>query len=319
MRADPPTNKVIPPQETPPEGSPKLPYEILPGIPAEMRALRQWVCWRKVERDGKTTKQPINPHTGMLASVDDPSTWSTFEETSEAWQRLGCDGVGFVFTDHDPYFGLDFDGCDRKTFLEMSKRFLAGYAELSQSGLGYHIIGRASLPISDPQRTGRTTTHVPGMKKLEIYRHGRFFVMTGLAITAVTEIGDCQAGIDWLFQKYLPVTIASTAATFGGIPALTDDQIIELMKKRYGKKFLQLWAGDTSHPDYGGDDSKADCGLAWMIAFYTRDPAQIRRIMKQSGLIRAKWELRCTSYRRRNDCRWSPWRHGAALCSSRHV
>ncbi len=44
------------------------------GIPAELRELRQWVCWRWCwkERDKRWTKTPINAKTGCNAKTTDP-------------------------------------------------------------------------------------------------------------------------------------------------------------------------------------------------------------------------------------------------------
>jgi primase-polymerase (primpol)-like protein len=44
--------------------------------PAGMKTLRQWVCWRAEERDGKRTKIPYSPGglPGTRARSDDPST-----------------------------------------------------------------------------------------------------------------------------------------------------------------------------------------------------------------------------------------------------
>ncbi len=39
-----------------------------------MRDLRQWLCWRLEERDGKPTKIPYSPLTGSKASITDPKT-----------------------------------------------------------------------------------------------------------------------------------------------------------------------------------------------------------------------------------------------------
>ena len=47
-----------------------LPFESLTHIPAELRALPQWVCWRYENRNGKTTKPPIDPKSnGQLLSL----------------------------------------------------------------------------------------------------------------------------------------------------------------------------------------------------------------------------------------------------------
>ncbi|MBC8356397.1 MAG: hypothetical protein H8E66_30835, partial [Planctomycetes bacterium] len=81
-------------------------------IPACLCERPQWVAWKYIERDGKPTKTPINPHTGEFAKSTDASTWGTFDE---AMATCGHDatysGVGFVFTADDPYCGVDLDDC----------------------------------------------------------------------------------------------------------------------------------------------------------------------------------------------------------------
>jgi putative DNA primase/helicase len=43
-------------------------------IPQELKALPQWVCWKAIQRNGKITKPPINPHTLEEAQTDNPTT-----------------------------------------------------------------------------------------------------------------------------------------------------------------------------------------------------------------------------------------------------
>src|SRR5262245_7305099 len=51
------------------------------GIPAELKALRQWVVWRWIWRDSRWTKEPHQPRApGKRAKVNDPETWGTFKE-----------------------------------------------------------------------------------------------------------------------------------------------------------------------------------------------------------------------------------------------
>ena len=42
-----------------------------------IRDLRQWVCWRPEERDGKLTKIPYSPLTSEMADSTDPKTWAS--------------------------------------------------------------------------------------------------------------------------------------------------------------------------------------------------------------------------------------------------
>ena len=57
--------------------------------------------------------------------------------------------------------------------------------------------------------------------------------------------------------------------------------------------------GDTS--GQGGDHSAADLALCPRLAWYTRDPDQLDRLFRRSGLYRPKWER--ADYRRRTLAR----------------
>ena len=76
-------------------------------FPQELLELDQWVLWRRVERNGRATKQPYTP-AGTLASSTGPGTWSPFDQAARAYDDT-FDGLGFVFSEHDPYCGIDFD------------------------------------------------------------------------------------------------------------------------------------------------------------------------------------------------------------------
>src|SRR5262245_45768809 len=76
-----------------------LALPVLPdGIPAELKARDQWVCWRYawVEAKGKWDKPPLNARTGRRASSTNGETWSSFEVALAAYQdgRNKYDGVG---------------------------------------------------------------------------------------------------------------------------------------------------------------------------------------------------------------------------------
>lgn len=78
---------------------------------SSIRDLRQWVCWCSEERNGNRTKVPYSPTTGTRARSDAPETWGTFAEAREAARHRDYDGVGFVFTEDDPFCGVDLDNC----------------------------------------------------------------------------------------------------------------------------------------------------------------------------------------------------------------
>jgi len=80
-------------------------------IPETICEREQWVCWKKTQRDGNTTKIPVTPGGGGFASSTDPETWAGFEIALEYARTGKADGVGFVFTDDDPIVGVDLDDC----------------------------------------------------------------------------------------------------------------------------------------------------------------------------------------------------------------
>ena len=133
-------------------------------IPDELKTLPQWVCWSLQDRAGKKVKLPINPRSGRLASATDPSTWSTYEQAMRS--AVNFHGIGFVFSENDPYFGLDMDG---HVDMELIG-FMNTYAERSQSGKGAHIIGRGK--IGGGKRNA----------SYEAYDRERYFIMTGNVI-----------------------------------------------------------------------------------------------------------------------------------------
>jgi len=157
------------------------------NIPEELTELEQWVCWHYEERDGKLTKVPYTPGTLRRASSTDPSTWTTFEIATQAYEfgyddlsdvdhgEPSYDGVGYVISDADPYAGIDFDKCRNPESgdiapwaLEILDRVRDGYVEISPSGTGIHVIIRGDV------RGG-------GIRRgpVELYSRGRYFTITG--------------------------------------------------------------------------------------------------------------------------------------------
>jgi len=84
------------------------------NIPEELKKLDQWVCWKKINQQGKIKKIPIDSSTGRPAATNDPRTWGKLERAIkyyEAHKNDGIEGVGFVFTSTDPHCGIDIDNC----------------------------------------------------------------------------------------------------------------------------------------------------------------------------------------------------------------
>jgi len=155
--------------------------------PASIRDCHQWVAWKYVERDGKPTKAPINPHTGLLASSTDSSTWGTFSQAMQACERnKSLAGVGFVFSADDPYCGVDLDDSideatrELKPWAQQIVDRLDSYTEISPSGLGLKVFIKASKPGSRCRKAYHDG-------EVEIYDRDRFFTVTGNRIVSVPD------------------------------------------------------------------------------------------------------------------------------------
>jgi primase-polymerase (primpol)-like protein len=155
-----------------PKAEPEGIAELLENIPEEMRQYQQWVVWRLENRDGEPTKLPYIAGGVGKASSTDSRTWRSFEEAIQTLETGRYSGIGFVFSSGDPFAGIDLDKCrDPETgeLEEWAEKIVAafgGYAEVSQSGTGVHIIVRGVAPN---KKRGR----------VEAYSSKRYFAMTG--------------------------------------------------------------------------------------------------------------------------------------------
>ena len=114
--------------------------------PQCLRELRQWVCWRVENRDGRETKVPVIAGTTQRASSTEPADWRTFDEAMAAFEAdASLAGIGFVFSPDGPYCGVDIDDCRNAETGEIAPWAqniidnLASYTEISPSGTGVKI------------------------------------------------------------------------------------------------------------------------------------------------------------------------------------
>lgn len=257
----------------------------------ELKAVPAWVTWRMEEREGKPTKVPCRADGAGRASASDPTTWAPFAVARESVKLNGSSGVGFVFSEADPFAGVDLDGCrdpESGAIDDWAQAIidrLDSYAETSPSGRGVHILVKARL--------------APGRNRkgaVEIYERGRYFTVTGRHLDGTpTTIEDRQAKLEELraelFASAAPTPSSSAART----SSLTDGEVLDAARSAAnGAKVRQLLAGDASRY---GSASEADQALVSCLSFYTQDPAQLDRLYRGSGLAREKWDRE--DYRRR--------------------
>jgi len=263
-------------------------------IPAALRLLPQWVCWKTIVRDEKPTKCPVSPSGGMADSTE-PSTWGPFDAALAALrQSQDLDGIGFVFAAGGGLGGVDLDDSvdpatgQLKPWARRIVDKLNSYTEVSPSGTGVKVFLRAAKP-------GARCRKAYEDGEIEMYDAGRFFTVTTRRLEGVSgAVEDRQAQIDALyadvFGESRPVQSAQPAPPVAPAPARADDEIIKKAStgRKNGRKFSALWAGRWH--DYFNSASEADSSVVFTLAFYSKDPAQIDRIFRRSGLMRDKWD-----------------------------
>ena len=163
-------------------------------IPEELKARRQWICWKYEIQDDKLGKVPVAPwatgHNGA-ASVNDPQNMAPFELAVETAKKNSW-GIGFCFFSGDGLTGVDLDKLDALggEAEEIVKK-ANSYAEYSPSGKGMHFIGYGKLQQAIKK------------ENVEAYSRDRYFTVTGAHVEGTSAtLGDIQGVLDQLKAKY---------------------------------------------------------------------------------------------------------------------
>lgn len=261
------------------------------NIPDELKACRQWICHKD--------KIPKSPLYNGNAKPTDPATWGSYEQAIRAVSRDGYSGLGFVFAADSPYCGIDIDHCIDPDTGEINPNALEiveimdSYTEHSPSGTGLHIIYKGA---EHPEWKKKVKDALGSGADLEMYQSGRYFTVTGNKYGTQSIINERDSFAGLVQKTYMnadskdnrsenPTQLHSSPSTLH--TQLSNSEIIALAS-RSNKGFPALYSGDTS--SYGNDESRADAALCAIIAFYTKDAAQIDRIFRSGGLMRDKWD-----------------------------
>jgi hypothetical protein len=282
--------------------------------PESLAAYPQFVIYQVVPsktRPGKTDKMPINPQTGAMVSAHESANWLTAMQAAKLHADGVGHGIGFVFTEHDPFFFLDIDGAliDGQwspLATSLCEMFAGCFLEVSQSGTGLHIIGSAT-PVDHGTRNKEGG--------LELYTSARFVALTGKHASGDARCV-AQDQFNWLAANYFP------PSEFSGVqadwtntpvpewdgPQNDEELILKMLSSKMsagaafgGKASLQdLWNGNVealgaAYPDEERpfDHNRADAALCQHLAFWTgKDCERMNRLFSQSALYRDKWEDR---------------------------
>lgn len=188
-------------------------------------------------------------------------------------RRHGYDGIGFMFS-HSPYCGIDIDAQCDPAYAAQLQTWANSYTEVSPSGQGKHIIVQGRVPTGLHSKYG-----------VEMYSEGRYFTVTGDVVcpVPVREVNPTE-----LMQLYTalggrePQIAATKEAPVDA--EKSDHEIVHIAGTiaENRDKFNSLWCGHLEGHKY--DHSAADQALMNILAFYTRDVGQLKRIFRQSKL-----------------------------------
>lgn len=283
-------------------------------IPHSVQALpahRQFIVYRAaLKAGGKTDKIPVDYRTKKTANAHDPLIWTDRDTASATAAAFGSEyGIGFVFTEADPYWFLDIDNCLidgqwSQLAMQLCSMLIGCYIEVSQSGRGLHIFGRGTIP-----QHGCTNKSLG----LEFYHSGRFVALTGVNALGSWE-HDASAVLPVLVATYFPSNTGGAVdrdwtdgpcEEWNG-PKDDAELIRRAMQSKspasvFGERasFADLWDANgpvlaRAYPDSKGldyNDSSADMALAQHLAYWTgKDCERIRRLMEGSALVRPKWQ-----------------------------
>lgn len=255
------------------------------NIPMELRGLPQWVCWRHEVVEGRVTKVPYTPDGTRKADVNRPGTWGTFEQACNTALGPTMEGIGLVLTDADPYTGIDIDDKQENPASEQERAVqiqildhFHSYTERSPGARwhdaegrergGYHILIRGRID------GGRDRNHVG------VYSSQRYLTFTG-DVVRNAPIEDFQQ----LLQSLVDQMPGAAQVQLEQVDGTMDDAALHDMAVRAvnGAKYEELCRGDWAAMGYPSQ-SEADFALLSIIAFYSRDNEQVRRLFRYSGL-----------------------------------
>lgn len=285
----------------------------LPDALAPLASVRQFVVCKFVpiaDKPGKTNKFPVDLM-GNIVSAHDPAHWLDAAYACSVATAWGPQyGVGFVFTENDPFWFVDIDNCLQPDntwsplALTLCQALGGAAVEVSHSGRGLHIIGTGRPPAHRCKNTSLA---------IELYHTDRFVALTGRGATG-SAAADLSANLPWLVSNYFPPDLDAdgrpaewTEGPCEGWRGPADDA--DLLRRAMASMsarsvhggtatFADLWTGNVealarSYPDQGRayDASSADAALAQHLAFWTgKDCGRMERLMRQSALVRDKWE-----------------------------
>jgi len=257
------------------------------GILEELQEYDHFVVWKKTPENKKI---PFDPASKSLARTDDPNTWGNLDQALTALKTGKYHGIGFVFSEDDPFTGIDIDHCVSKNhgpekqepyiYTDEASKLITdlwSYTELSPSKTGLHILVQGTIP------EGRRKHSV------EVYATGRYFTITTNQVKGTPETIEArQPQLDQLYASLSSQQNRRQAAPQQEYQIfVSDEKVLEkACNARNGQDFKSLYDGNIS-----GFQSKshADWQLVlWLLYYSNDDVGQVKRLFLRSKLVDEK-------------------------------
>jgi hypothetical protein len=263
------------------------------NIPEELKQLKQWVLWKiEFEQKGKEKKpkkKPKRVDTLKNASTTKENTWSSFEDAVTAYENNKgyVDGIGFVFTDNDPFVGIDLDDVIIDGIIEPYAqeiiREVDSYTEYSPSGQGVHVFVK-----------GEKFQNI--QKDIEIFNRSKFLTVTGNHLSETPlkireiDIRNIPCAEKYLKEGNRP-TIKKEKKVNKDIDldGLSKEEVEILEELKINSLFNDLYY-EGKLDKYQGDQSRGDLALCNMLVHSCGDEVIVDKLFRRSKLYRNKWD-----------------------------
>lgn len=244
------------------------------AIPPGLRERPQWVV-------AGPDKIPMRADGQGRASVTVPETWCSFADACTSAVLRGAD-VGYVLCPEDPFTCIDIDlkPASPLEHHERSQKIIEAfdsYTERSRSGMGAHIWVEGNI--------GRGARRTQGdLGGVEVYSEERFIICTGNVLLD----RPIKKGGEWLAKlvsEMRPAAVSADADEWTDGPEReSDDALLDrALRAANGAKLSAHLNADweaIGHTDH----SAADMALLQMLAFYTDNNVQLKRLFLRSQL-----------------------------------
>lgn len=257
------------------------------SIPEHLKRLNQWVCWKKVIINGRSTKMPIDANTMKVASTNNPNTFSSYQTAHSCYKRnaKSLNGLGIVLTKENDLIGIDLDKCldlnsgNIELWAKEIIDIVDSYTEVSPSGTGIRIFCHGNIEMYGSRKEG-----------IEIYTSKQYLTVTGDHIKGTPfTINERSKELNILNEKYFNKKIDRSKDMIiknGHIATKTKEVINKINMSKYSLEFSELMNGKYKQ----SSQSEADLRLCGIISIFTDNAEQIDSIFRSSALYRDKWD-----------------------------